>query len=272
MVNEQDVSTDIKGTDLEATVSDSENSDTEGDVLPDPDIDIESVRGQVASAAAGAKLQADLQAIKRATTHIPNLQSRLDAVEKAARRMETLESTSTQLASRLDSLVGALGDAGYLTPSAASGLKSERNDSNADLLAKVEELESRLTRGDEQAEPDVDPAQAEFVAAWDAATAAVNRYAETKGYDPASIPDAVWSRAYSANPNDPTAATLDVIRHVDREIAAQARRAERADAAAGGTGERAVRKGALTPAALKNMSIEEVLAIPKEERDKISWG
>lgn len=270
MVNENNVSTESEEI-ATSDLGDSVDSATEGETLPAPDLDIDSVRGEVASAAAGARAQADLAAIRKATSHIPNLQSRLDAVEKATRKVEALEQSSTQLASRLDSLLGALGDAGYLTPSAVSGLRPERGDSNSDLIEKIEELEQRLTRGNEQA-PDVDPAQAEYEAAWNAATASVERYATAKGYDASNIPDAVWSRAYSANPNDPTNAALEVARYVESQIAAEARRNERKDAAAGGTGERAVRKGALTPDSLKKMSVEEIMAIPREERDKINFA
>ena len=246
----------------------SDSTDQEDENLPDPDINL----GNVSAAARAAALNADLLAIKRATGHIPGLQSRLDAVERTFKQVESLQATNKQLASRLDSLVTALSDASLITPGAAQGLLSERSDSNSELLTKLSELEERLTRGaDPEPEPDTDPRVAAYNAQLAAADEAVFAYAKTKGYE-GEIPDAVFQRALAASPNDINAAALEVARWIDREVAAVARRADRKDAASGGTGERSVRKGAVTRAQLENMSIAEVMAIPKEERDRIAAG
>lgn len=244
-----------------------ESDSTEEVNLPDPDINL----GGISAAASAAALNADITAIKRATGHIPGLQSRLDAVERAAKQVETLQATNKQLASRLDTLVTALSDASLITPGAAQSLLSERSDSNSELLTKLSELEERLTRGSEpEPEPDTDPRVAAYHAAQlAAADEAVFAYAKSKGYE-GEIPDAVFQRALAASPNDINSAALEVARWIDREIAAVARRADRKDAASGGTGERSVRKGSVTAEQIKNMSLAEVLAIPKEERDRIA--
>lgn len=251
----------------ETALDDAAESDSVEEVnLPDPDINL----GNVSAAAAAAALNADITAIKRATGHIPGLQSRLDAVERAAKQVETLQATNKQLASRLDTLVTALSDASLITPGAAQSLLSERSDSNSELLTKISELEERLTRGSEpESEPDIDPRVAAYNAQLQAADEAVFAYAKSKGYE-GEIPDAVFQRALAANPNNINDAALEVARWIDREVAAVARRTERKDAASGGTGERSVRKGAVTLEQLKNMSVQEVMAIPKEERDRLA--
>lgn len=239
-----------------------------------PDIDLDSLREDVATAAASAQLQADLNAIKRATGHIPGLQSRLDSVEKAARRVETLEASNKDLAARLDVLVSALVDGSLITPGVAQNLRPVSGDSNAELMARFSELEDRITRGNGPADdqPEIDPAVAAITAQWNEATATVERYAKSKNFESSSIPDAVWQRAMQGNINDPAGAVLEVAKYIDTQVSAESRRADRKDAAAGGSGERATRKGALTLETIKNMSLEEVMAIPAEERNRIMSG
>lgn len=255
---------------LDDNVESDSTDQEDGLNLPDPDIDLASLRENVSTAAAAALLDADLKAIRRATGHIPGLQSRLAAVEHTAKQVETLQATNRQLAARLDSLVTALSDASLITSGSAQALRPESNDSNADLLTKLSEMEERLTSGTKPEEPaEEDPQVAAVRAQWDAATEAVNGYAASKKFEE-PIPDAVWQRALVANPSDPGAAALEVARYIDREIAAVSRRTERKDAASGGTGERTVRRGTITLDQLKSMSLAEVLAIPQEERDRIA--
>lgn len=263
----QDTSTDADSPDVE--LSEGEGTDSTVDT---PDSDLNSLRENVSANLAAAQFQADITAIKRATGHIPGLQSRLDSVERAAKRVETLESSNQQLATKLDALVSALSEGALLTPGVAQSLMSGRNDSNAELLAKLGDLEERITSGGSQrTQPEEDPATLSRRIELEAADREVQRYAQARGYT-GDIPDAVFARALQANPDDLAQAVIEVAKYIDNQVAAQGRRAERKDAAAGGSGERSTRKSPVTADQLKNMSLAEVMAIPKEERDRIAAG
>ena len=247
-------------------VPESDSVEQEDVILPDPDIDLSSLR----TTAATATVAAEINAIKRATGHIPGLQSRLDSIEKTVKQVETLQSTNKQLATRLDSLVAALSDASLITSGQAQNLMSGNNDSNSELLTRLGNMEDLLTRGPvREPEEEVDPR----VVAWNEQLAEADRtvygYAKQKGYD-GEIPDNVFARAMAAHSNDLSAAVLEVARYIDTQVAAASRREERKDAASGGTSERSARKGAVTAEQLRNMSLAEVMAIPKEDRDRIA--
>lgn len=247
------------------------NTDAEADTTDTvPDIDLNSLRENVSAAAAAAQLNAELTAVKRATGHIPGIQSKLTSIEKAVGKVETLEATNKQLAAKLDALVNALADGSLITQSAAQSLMSSRDDSNAELMARFSELEDRLTSRQPEAEPEVDPATIARMAELNAATASVEAYARSKGVDPASIPDAVYGRALAAHPDDLTAAVVEVAKYVDTQVGAEARRAIRKDANEGATGERSSRRGPVTAEQIKNMSVSEVLALSREDRDRLA--
>lgn len=234
--------------------SDSEPQDTE------PSVDLEALREQIAGAGEQAATKADLEVIKRATGHIPGLQKRLDSLEKALTRVDKVEAA----VSRLDALLDALPE-GFLTDRQLADLRPRSDDGTAELRDKIAELESKLT-GQPQDEQPIDPALAARMAQWQAADAQVMAYASDKKFE-ITPEDPAWERALQKFPNDPTMAALEVIKHIDGEIAAKARREEKAEAGSGGNGGRSARTGTLTLARMKEMSVDELRAIPIEERN-----
>lgn len=236
-----------------------DSSNAAEDATPaEPDVNTDALKASIEA----ARLQADVESLKRSTGHIRGMQSKLDQVERQLAKITDLEQSSQQLASRFDTLLDALEAGNLLEERATRGLRPQRGDSNAEIMAKFESLEQRLTAGPTQAEED--PAAIAFQRAADAATEQVMKYATSKGYDGNQIPDAVWTNALNTNRGDFTAAALEVMRYVEGELAKQSRRAERADAASGGVGERSARKGALTRAALDKMSVAEIRVFDRE--------
>lgn len=229
-----------------------DSSDDADASAPEPDVNLDALKANVEA----ATVRAELETLKRATGHIRGLQSKIDQLDRSVAKIQDLETSNQQLASRLDTLLDSLVDSNLVSERAAQGLRPQRGDNNRELLDRLDGLETRLTAAPTQREED--PEARSRMAAADVATAAVNKYARDKGFDPNQIPDAVWAGAYEKNNGDLSAASLDVMRYVEGELAKKNRRTERADAASGGTGERSARSGALTPAKLRSMTVDEV--------------
>lgn len=242
-------------------------ADSDEQVSTEPAVDAEDLKKAIAASGSDAAIKAELEASRRARGHIPELQRRLDTAEKALARLDSIELSNKQLSERFDSLLTNLPD-GVLPSGALAGLRPQPGDTSPELMAKIAELEERLNaQGKPRVEEPEEPAIAAVKAQWDEATTSVTKYATKNNLDPEAIPDAEWSRVLNAFRDDPSAAALEMMRYVDREVAAKARREERADAGkGGGQGSRTPRRGAITLEQLKGMTREEVAAIPAEER------
>ena len=244
---------------VDADAEDSSNDvDADAATTPEPDVNQDALRASIEA----TRLQADVESVKRATGHIRGLQSSVASLERQFAKVTDLEQSNQQLAARFDTLIDALVDANLVTDRAGQNLRPQRGDSNAEIMAKFESLEERLTAGSVRTAPEVDAAAS---APWVAATKAVHKYAADKGFDPDQIPQAIWDRAEATG--DPTGAAVEVMRFVEGELAKRTRRGERQEAASGGAPERSARKGALTMASLKAMSVDEV-----REYDKANPG
>lgn len=238
----------------------------------DPDIDLEELRAASTQAGIDAATAASITDLRRATGHIPGMQKALNDVQAKVARIDSLEASNKQLADTLNALISAIPE-GMIPARALDGLRVQRNDSNADILSKIQGLEDRITGGQQQEQPGLTPEQAQFRAAWDTATNSVLAYAERQGYT-GQIPNSVWQDAMRANPADPAAAALQVARYIDQQKASgsqQERRAERQDASRGATSSRAGGSGGgapLTLDAMRKMSVTELMRYPAEERER----
>ena len=237
--------------------------DTDAQTDSSPEVDMDALRSAIAEAGDDAGLKADILALRRATGHIPGLQQKLSAVERALSDIPSLK----QSVARFDALLDALPE-GFIPDRQLADLRPRDNSTEAELRAAIAELENRLSP-QPAVEAEVDPALAARMAQWEAADAAVTRYAADKKFE-LSPEDPAWGAALQKFPNDPVSATLDVIKHIDSQIAAKARRDEKADAGSGGNAGRSTRTGTLTFDRLKTMTQAEVAAIPKAERDAIT--
>lgn len=228
------------------------------------DVDVEAIKAAIGSASEQAQIASELANLKRAAGHVPELQKRFAAVEKAISRLDGIEQSTRSLQERIDVLISAFPE-GLIPERTIAGLR-QAPDPNATVLAKLAELEARLATAAQPAEEDEDPTMAARRAELNAAQESVNEYAARFNFDPASIPDAVYGRALAAHGNDAATAVLDVIKYIDQQVAAAARRGERKDAGSGGTVNRSSRSGPVTLEMMKSMSVEEVMKIPAAER------
>lgn len=235
-------------------------------VAETPEYDTEGLKQTLDSAGAEARLAAEMEANRRARGHIPALQTRLDKAEKALSRIDAIELGVKSASERLDKIISSLPE-GLLDGKALADLAPQRNETVAHLEARLEELAAQLaaaTTPQQTAEPEIDPETAQMRAQWDAATDSVKAYAQSKGIE-LDDNDPQWGRAYRANPDDPSVAALDLMRHIDGLVEQKARREERKDASQGvGDGSRTPRQGSVTLAQLKAMTREEVKALPRE--------
>lgn len=243
-----------------------EDSSNEAAEVSTPDVNTDAIRASIEA----ARAQADLESVKRAAGHIPGLQRELAQLKGSVAKITDLEQTNQQLTTQVNGLLDFLAENNLLSDRAVQSLRPQRGADNADLVAAVRGLQERMDAGPSQ--PEVDPEAIAYKRQADAATEQVFSLAKAKGYDANQIPDEVWTKALNANRGDFTAAVVDVVRYVDGELAKQSRRAERADAASGGVGERSARKGALTLDAVKKMSVEEVRSLPAGEIDRLLAG
>lgn len=229
-----------------------------------PDVDVEAIKAAIGSASEQAQIASELANLKRAAGHVPELQKRFATVEKALSRLDGIEQSTRNLQERIDALISAFPE-GLIPERTIAGLRTAP-DPNATVLAKLAELESRLAATSQPAEEDEDPAVVARRAELNAAQESVNEYAARFNFDPAAIPDAVYQRALAAHGNDVTEAVLDVVKYIDQQVAASARRTERKDAGSGGGASRSARSGPITLEMMKTMSVEEVMKIPAAER------
>ena len=233
----------------------------------------EDVKRTLEETGADARLQAELEASRRARGHISELQKRVTTAEKALARIDTIELSVKSASERLDKIVSSLPD-GLLDGQALAALRPQDNETVAQLNARLQELADQLeaVRNPQKAEETIDPVQAQALAQWNAATDTVKKYATSKGIDFADD-DPQWGRAYRANPDDPSVAAIELMRHIDGLVEQKARRAERADAASGGAdGARTPRVGSVSLEQLKKMSREEIKNLPKEVVDAAMAG
>ena len=234
----------------------------------------EEIQKALTETGAEARLAAELEANRRARGHIPELQKRVSAAEKMLGRIDTIELTVKNAAERLDKIVSSLPD-GLLDGQTLAALRPQDNETVTQLNARIQELADQLeaVRNPQKAdEPELIPEQAQALAEWNGATSTVQKYAQSKGITFADD-DPQWGRAYRANPDDPSVAAIELMRHIDGLSEQKARREERADAASGGDGSRTPRQGSVSLDQLKKMTRDEVKALdPKVVEAALAAG
>lgn len=232
-----------------------------------PDVDVTELQLAMQAAREEAANKSAIADLRRATGHIPGIQSRLDTIERSLTDSTASRQDVARLGARLDALINAIPE-GMLSSVALASLRSAPDDSSSAVLAKLSALESRLNAPTQPANttPEMTPEQMAAVAQWDTATESVLSYARKQGVDGNGIGQDVWQRAAAAHPNDPVQAAIDVMKHVDELKAKTDRQEERKDAGQGGSPARAGRNGAVTAAQLRTMTAQEIMQIPPAER------
>jgi hypothetical protein len=232
-----------------------------------PEVDVDALRRDIAGAGDSASTKAELEAVRRATGHIPGIQSRLDRIEAS---LQTIDSVKDS-AARFDRFLESLPE-GFLSDRELANLRPTGDETVRQMQARLDAMQERLDNPTPPEPKTEDPQAAAARAAWDRATASVERYATSKGLDPTTIPDAEYERAVRANPGDPVAASLDLMRWIDTSAEAEKRRREKIDAGSGGSdngeGGRSPRGNSapLTLARMKTMTREELGKYTPEER------
>lgn len=256
----------------ETTAAEATTDSSEGtDGFTEPEYDFEAFGKTLKDAQERAVTRAELDTVKRQAGHVKTLQKELAGLRKQVAD----GSSDPRIDAIIDTLTASLD--GIITTDAAAALRGLRKTEKDAAIAEMQEQIAALKgeKADAAEEPDVTPEQAALAAAWDAASSAVYTYAKQRGYDADSFTPTDWATAQRIGNGDPTLATKALLAEIDRRVssggAAGTRRAERRDAASGGPDgvERANTGGALTRAKLLEMSVDEVMAIPRAERNAV---
>lgn len=210
----------------------------------DAPLDLTAQQAQVAGAQAQAALDAELAASRRARGHIPELIKRLDAAE--ARLDSANAGTGTISVTHWNGLLDAVGD--LLPAGVADRLRVDEGKAVSE--ARIDRLEAELEKAKNPKQPETETEDPQITAlrtGWEQAYVLTHEQATALKIAPEHMPtEADWKTAFDADPSSPSKA-MEVVLNVARARArAAARRGERADAASGGGGAQATRKGGLT--------------------------
>lgn len=203
-----------------------------------PAFDAEALAARLAEVQESTATKAEIEGLRRQAGHVPALQSELATLKAEVQK-------NRADADRLDALELLLTEVLPAEMAADIESKRARRTQEAAESSRFEELESRiLGRLDEvapkrsQAEEPTDPGIAAYQAAAVEATQAIHAYATERGIDPTEIPAVVYTSAQEASGGDLTKASQAVAAWIDQQAAskdAEARRAERAEDAKGGS-------------------------------------
>ena len=199
------------------------------------DFDLSALQKRLEDVQAQAATRADLENLKRQAGHVPALQREIADLKAELSKHDANRE-------RLDVLEDLLIDAlpvdraeRYEQERAQRGQASALDEKLQPILDRLDQVAGRQTAPEPE---EVDPRYAAYAAAVELANNAVTKYAEEKGIDPTSIPAEVYQRAQAASSGDLAAATREVLKYVDEQVATTAavdRRTERKEAASGGT-------------------------------------
>jgi hypothetical protein len=228
---------------------DSSNAETETEHDP------EALRAQLEEVRRNALSRAEFDDVKRQVGHIKALQRTIADLQKRP----TTDS-------RVDILISALAD---MLPDDARAqlvpdpIRAELNELKAKIAGDPEESTDDQTEG-------VTPEIAATVAMWEAVEAQVVEYAKTKNIDPyKDIPQAVFQGLVNQHAKDPATGMAAIFKEIDTRVEKRRRIAEKADAASGGVTNRSAGRSTLTWEAAQNMTAEQLMEYPKEERDRV---
>lgn len=270
VVASTDQSTDPPASDTDATTVPTTPDATEepkADDTPAPKFDIEALTARLDAAAS----KADLTEVKRQTGHIKSLQREIAELKAREVKDPRVDTQSQQINALMDALDAVLPEGSLAR---VRSLIEQSTNSNSTVAEVTRLLDERLGKPEVKDDSDdaqtVDPA---VQAQAHAATAAIHDYARARGIDANDIPDTQWNKALTeAEGNIAKASTL-MAEHIDGLVAAAAapaRRAEKAEAAAGGpTNERAGGSpgGRLTREQMASMTPQQLMKYPREVRD-----
>jgi hypothetical protein len=260
---------ETKTSDADANTDSSDGGD---DTETKVDIDTAGLAERLESVQASAAQKAEVEALRRQAGHIPGMQSRLDAIESAAKSGSP---EVADMASRMDRLVTALEKGGIIEAADAADLRAQPADSSAaldDRLGAIEEAIKNPPAKDEDADDaPPDPRVAALQAGWEGADEQVKQFITDLGIeDPATfLPAETVQRIFEENMGSPANGAVAAMEEAQRLFDAGKRRAEKAEAAAGGDdGARTPQKGALTRDMMKRMTPQQLMEYPVEERDR----
>jgi hypothetical protein len=223
--------------------------------------------------------KADLENVKRAAGHVPTLMSRLDAIEKAGKQAP-VDPRVDALLERFEAFLEA---ASPLLPEDATArikakpaalTQADIDKAVTDRLAAVAAEEDAKAKTPE-VNPEILRESAIADAQWASAETAVRAYAEKTGVDFTHLPPEIGRKIQlatfdDAHPfGDPMAGAKALMIEIDKIKAVETRRAGRVDAGSGGipANRGAAQGGALTLAAMAEMTAEQLMKIPRAERD-----
>lgn len=223
----------------DATANDSSEQSTE-----DAPLDLTAQQAAVLEAQAQAALEAELAASRRSRGHIDNLQKRLDAAEK---KLDTANAgTSTISTDNWNGLLDGLAD--LLPAGLADRLKVDTGKVVTEARIDALERELEAAKNPKQPETEDEPVEiAKLRSGWERGYVLAAEKAVEMGAHPDDMPtEADWKTVFEADPSSPSKGMEMVVKAVQARSAARARKGERTDAAAGGAGAQATRKGGLT--------------------------
>lgn len=249
------------GVELETQNPDAASVETTAETTQPQPVDLSEFDKKLAEATENAAAKAELDAIRRATGHIPALQSRIDAIQKALDSQAQTPRQVAALEAKVDKLVDLLAREKLIEPLNVPA--APQTDPRLDTLAeRLAAIDAKLTPQEQQP---ADPETAAIMAGWAQAEDYVASYARSKEIDPTTIPAEAWTRAFNADQRNPRNGVTLMIAEVDALAAAKARRAERTEAGTAPVPSPATRRGPLSRDALNKMSRDEVMALTDAE-------
>lgn len=227
--------------------------------------------------------KAEIAVLRRETGHIRGVQKELAEIKKGLQEPQS-DARYDSLAERFETLIEGISS--LLDPTVAAKLKP----ADRGILSEVEALlDKRLPKPEQATEKtgdaeEVDPEvlkQAYLMdAMWTAAGGQVTEYAKSKGIDISDWDTAKWEDAQKATFDkaspfgDPYKGAKVLMSEIDKRAEVAGRRTDRADAASGGlpNDRGGAQAGSLTREAMLDMTAEQLMKIPRAERDAALRG
>lgn len=250
----------------------------DGAEVTDPEFDFAGWQSKLNELSQVAATRAEVENLRRVTGHVPGLMSKLDALEKAINSGEHVSPQVKALEERLTAIVSALTP---LLPDAdLSKINSASQPDVASLIKQAVQEALPQKQADEAGkQEEIDPAAAQEMAIYDAQWASageqVVNYAKQKGIDSSQLTQDMYQKAqigtFDADHKygDPIKGARLLMQEIDKLAAASTRRTEKVQAGKEGlpADRGAAQRGTLSLAQMSDMSAEELMKIPREQRD-----
>ena len=225
--------------------------------------------------------KADMAVMKRQLGHVSDVQKQVASIQEQLKKPQSDERYDA-LAQRLDTLIEGVST--MLDPTVAAKLTK----ADAGILAEVEALlDKRLPKPEQAPESkdgettEVDPEVLRsaylYDAMWSTAGEQVMAHAKAQGVDISDWTKDKWESAQKSTMSkdapfgDPYTGAKALMNEIDGRVAQTKRLAGKADSAKGGipSDRGGLTGGGLTREAMLDMSAEELMKIPRDERDAV---